>query len=171
LTVSLDRRNEYIKKALLMMAGEIGDDYCYGWVFPVKDHSDILPTTWRELEDQGLVRPMHTFGNPQFQLTEHGWREAVVVSGQVADAAMIARAVRLVQALKALVDGRNQIHDSRADERDMSVQTGLPAGWIHNAIKSGLLQQMFPKDMMNAYFDAPGRCFRVPPTFGMDWRR
>jgi len=133
-----------------MMAGEIGDDYCFAWVFPVKDHSDVLPTTWRELEDEGFVRHQHTFGNPQFQLTEYGWQEALSLSDRIADPDVIARAVRLVQALKGLVDGRNQIYDAHADEWDISAQTGLPAGWVHNAIKSGLLQRMFPKDMMNA---------------------
>ena len=78
--------------------------------------------------------------------------------------------VRLAEAFKALVTGRTQIHDALADERVLAPQTGLPAGRIHNALASGLLQRLFPKDMMKVNFDARARSFRVPPTFGMDWR-
>lgn len=103
-------------------------------------------------------------------MTEQGWLEALRLRGGLEDPEVRCRAVNLVQALKRLIDGRDQIHDSFADERELAPSTGLPAGWIHNALKSGLLQELFPGDKMNVSYDYRSRCFRVPPTFGMDSR-
>ena len=147
MTVSSERREADIEKCLLRMADSIGDGYYFEQLFAVKDFDDILPTTWRELEEHGFVQGKHAFGNPQYQLTAHGWIEALRLRAGLDDPELRRRAIVLVQALKTIVDGRDQIHDSLADERQLAPSSGLPAGWIHNAMKAGLLQELFPRDM------------------------
>jgi hypothetical protein len=132
--------------------------------------STLELTTWMELEQEGYLKPQHSFGCQEWQLTARGWLKGLEVSDQLNSHATRSRATELARALKAHVKGRASSHGEIADERDLAPRIGLPEGWIYNALASNLLNEVFPGDDMTVRQDFRFRCFRVPATFGMDWR-
>jgi len=74
--------------------------------------------------------------------------------------------VDLLKYFKSLVDGRRAASDAFVSHHAAQA-AGFPVGWLLNALKSGLLQEMFPDKRMNAYWDARSKIVRVPVTFGM----
>lgn len=72
--------------------------------------------------------------------------------------------------LKALSDNaEGPTHDQLFECRsDVPMDAGFSGGWAYNAIRSGLLQQLFPNHRVNVESDSqhPDVFFRVPPNFG-----
>jgi hypothetical protein len=129
---------------------------------------DLLPrTTWVDLSDIGVIERVSAFGAEQYRLTLAGWLHALKEVQGLDHPAVLHRCEMLTQALTSIVKGRAAGHDVLADVWTIQVRAQLPLGWIFNAIESGLLQQVFPNETMNASWDRPSRAFRVPATFGM----
>jgi len=152
------------------MVTAIGDSDMQAHVFVANspDFADLLPTTWSELSDQGLVVPRHVIGQAQWQLTPTGWLEGIRLSGTLESDECRERCIILIKALKAVIDGQRDVPlDRSVDHWSLAAATSLPMGWIFNAIRSELLSVVFPGRRLNAYWDSGGRSFRVPPTFGM----
>ena len=127
----------------------------------------VLPTTWRELLDDGLIDDkFSTMGSPAFRLTAAGWLRAMLLSGTADTPECRDRCTRLAQALKSVVRGRNSHYDGLTTEHEIAAAAGLPAGWVFNAVKSRLLGVVFPKDRWDATIDK--RTIRVSPTFGLN---
>ena len=81
--------------------------------------TEILPTTWRELERQRLVKPL-SFN--RFELTPSGWIAALKATGRFDEPDMKEKAGRLTAALKRRVAGRK--HDGGADRTTLAQEPG-----------------------------------------------
>jgi hypothetical protein len=157
------------QRTLCRLVALVGDDYfIQAAVKPAsKEFEDVLPTTWRELLDDGLIDDkFSTMGSPAFRLTAAGWLRAMLLSGTADTPECRDRCTRLAQALKSVVRGRNSHYDGLTTEHEIAAAAGLPAGWVFNAVKSRLLGVVFPKDRWDATIDK--RTIRVSPTFGLN---
>lgn len=163
-----DRRHDK-ERVLCEMLAAVGDKYLFEVAVSPKDvnFASTLQTTWRELMDDGLIDDKYSaMGNPRFRLTPSGWLRAMCLTKTVDTEQCRDRCAELARALKAVVKGRDSHHDGLTSENAIASATGLPAGWVFNAIKSRLLGVVFPKDRWDATVDR--RTIRVSPTFGLN---
>jgi len=169
MSISDAERRHDKERTLCRMLALVGDEYFIQVsVQPsTKEFEGALPTTWRELLDDGLIDDkFSTMGGPAFRLTAAGWLRAMLLSGTVDRTDCRERCARLAQALKSVVKGRNSHYDGLTTEHEIAAAANLPVGWLFNAIKSRLLGVVFPKDRWDATIDK--RTIRVSPTFGLN---
>jgi hypothetical protein len=132
--------------------------------------TETLQTTWRELLDDGLIDDeASVLRHPRFRLTTYGWIRALTLSGAIDLPEMRERCTRLARSLKAIVKGRESHYDEFVSIDEIASDSGLPAGWVFNAIKGRLLGVVFPDDRWDAQIDPKSsRYVRVSPTFGLN---
>jgi hypothetical protein len=169
MSVSDAERRQDQKRTLCRMLDLVAD-HCFIQVAAEptdKGFEDVLPTTWRELLDDGLIDDeFSSFGNPAYRLTAAGWLRALLLSGTADTPDCRERCTRLARALKSVVKGRDSHYDGLTTEDEVAVAADLPTGWVFNAIKSRLLGVVFPKDRWDAVIDK--QTIRVSPTFGLN---
>ncbi|MCG3776280.1 MAG: hypothetical protein JW395_3133 [Nitrospira sp.] len=168
-SISDDERRGQKRAVLLRMLRDLGDHDVRDMYVSVGelDYADILPTTWRELLDDGLIDDgASTMGAARFQLTTHGWIRALILSKMVDEPAFRDRCARLVGVMKAVVKGRGSHHDAFAHVQELASAGDVPEGWTCNAIRGRLLQRVFPKDRWDAEYDK--QMVRISPTFGLN---
>jgi hypothetical protein len=172
MSVSDDRRREEKRRALCSILERLGDRCVLEYSVEPTDleYVDVLQTTWRELLDDGLIDDqLSTMGRSVFRLTCYGWLRALTLSNEIDSAETRVRCTKLARALKAVVKGRSSYHDEFVSIETLARNTGLPDGWIFNAIKSRLLGMVFPNDRWDAQIDEKRRNdVRVSPTFGLN---
>jgi hypothetical protein len=167
------KRQEDFNIALRVMAAEAGDEPLWAVYWRVSDTptmAALLPTTLPELEEEGYVRSEPMMGGvDNWYLTEEGWIRGLELNGSLKDPAFRQRVYDLVTYLKGTVS-RGDADDALLDAREIQAETGIPDGWVLNAVKSDLLSRLVPDKKMNAWHDARNHLIRVPPTFGMQLR-
>lgn len=168
MTLSPASRTAEERELLIAFAREIADGYCLGHFHGPREeaYAKYGTTTWVALAQTFALEPKHSSGGPQYALTPRGWLMAQRFSGQLESAETRARAVTLARAIKALIKGRDSHIGALLDERTLSGNTGLPVGWIYNALSSQLLNDVFPHQDMTVTYEPRHRAFRAPPTFG-----
>lgn len=172
MSISDGQRREDKKRTLRLMVETLGDKWFRGKYFQPSDpgFTTVLQTTWRELLDDGLLDDSASaFNSPHFRLTARGWLRGLTYTDAIDSRDLRDRCTRLVRALKSIVKGRNSHYDEFVSVAELAVGTGLPEGWIFNAIEAGLLDVIFPDDRWDAHLDAKSKTtVRVSPTFGLN---
>lgn len=158
------------KTTLAVMLQHVGDHDVRMVTFSGADEEvkDVLATTWRELLDDNLIDDKHSvMGQARFRLTPAGWLRALASDPSIIDSdAFRDRCRQLVRALKAVVKGRDGHYDEFVHIRKIASATGIPEGWINNAIRSRLLGVVFPRDRWDVQEDKG--MLRISPTFGLN---
>ena len=175
MTVSQARRKADIDVAVRHMLATLGDQWVRDVEFDASHEAltDLLPTTWVDLERLLVVTGVHAMQSRKYQFTARGWLKALKITGAVTDhmgdcsvdPAIRRRVTTLMQALKQRVKGR-QDGDQLALVKALAAETGLPEGWISNCVESSLICWVFPDRQVFVRLEA-GRV-RIPPTFGME---
>lgn len=168
-----DRRAGDFTRALKLMVEAQGDEQLNAAVFSPSQpqFQDLIPTTWSDLLDDGLIEDRGEKPGPTYRLTAQGWLAGLECSGALECPDIRARAITMRRALKAHVKGRREPYDAHVDVRDFAQEIGLPVGWVWNALRANLLQTVFPNDLMNATLDVRHQLMiQIPPTFDMDRR-
>lgn len=170
MTISQQTRLNAMGRALEYMLEQIGDEPTSTFHIGVTDApvADLPNTTWVELAEAGLVQRRRVIGGPcaQYEFTPHGWLAAHDVTGALQSDKVRQRGQILAAALKGYVKGRAQHDKAMVDLRTLAGETGIPDGWLLNALKSGLLQKLIPDKKMNAFWETTSRSVRIPSTFG-----
>jgi len=158
------------KAALATMLQHVGDHDVRTVSFSSADEEvkDVLPTTWRELLDDHLIDDKYSaMGLARFRLTPAGWLRALASDPSIIDSdALRDRCRQLARALKAVVKGRDEHYDLFVHIQEIASATGIPEGWIYNAIRSRLLSVVFPRDRWDVQEDKG--MLRISPTFGLN---
>jgi hypothetical protein len=161
------RRTSDRAQALMSMLQQQGDEQLNGVSFSPSDFDALIPTTWRELADEGLIEDRGEKPGPTYRLTPFGWLTALQLTDGLNRPDVRERAITIRRALKAMVNRRDS-HDALIDVREFAGKVGLPVGWVWNAMRANLLQAMFQDDLMNATLDSRYHLLiHVPPTFDM----
>lgn len=170
MSVSDSTRISDKRLALAIMLHHVGDHDVSTVSFSAADEEvkSVLPTTWRELLDDHLIDDKHSaIGMARFRLTPAGWLRALASDASIIDSDVFRdRCRQLVKALKAVVKGRDQHYDQFASIQEIASLTGIPEGWINNAIRSRLLGVVFPRDRWDVQEDKG--MLRISPTFGLN---
>lgn len=117
-----DRRQDR-ERTLLRTLAAVGDRYVIEVAVEPTDagFENALPTTWRELLDDGLINDkFSTLGGSALRLTAVGWLRAMLVSGTVDTPECSDRRSRLAAALKAVVKGRASQYDGLTTEHEIA---------------------------------------------------
>lgn len=172
MSVSDVQRREDKRRTLCLIREQLGDRFVWQHGVEPSDpgFTDVLQTTWRELLDDGLVDDkLCSMSRSVFRLTSYGWLRAVMLSGEIDSIETRERSANLARALKAIVKGRPSHYDGFVSVERLATNAELPAGWVFNAIKSGLLSVVFPNDRWDVHIDPKGRnTVRVSPTLGLN---
>jgi hypothetical protein len=156
-----------MQKALLIMLKELGNEPVWSKEFERDNEifKDIFPTTWRELEERYLVKSQHTIGSYRYGLTGHGWYTAIQAVWDDNKEMLDEWLGTLMAKLKDTVKGRNEnayvYFDSFANE------TGLPIGFVYDAIESNLIEYQLSKKGAHWYEGRSGQEIEVPLDFGL----
>lgn len=166
------RREADIASALKLMIELQGDQPLHGVVFRPSqpELAALAPTTWADLKDDGFIEDRGERPGPTYRLTPEGWLAALERTGALELAPVRERAIKIRTALKALVQ-RTAHYPQHINVRTLADDLGLPRGWVHAAMKSDLLQTLFPDDLMNATLDIRnGLLISIPPNFATKQR-
>jgi hypothetical protein len=173
MSVSDVERRQDKHRTLCLIREQLGDRYVWQYGVEPTDpgFTDVLPTTWRELLDDGLIDDkLSSMNRSVFRLTTYGWLRALTLSNEVDSPESRERCTRLARALKAVVKGRSSHYDAFISIAALASNAELPEGWVGNAIKAGLLGVVFPKDRWDAQIDQKTRnLVRVSPTLGLNY--
>lgn len=169
MTLSVEERRQHMVFILERMSVEVGDHPVFACVFTRKEHAwlDEVPrTTFDELEQGGYIQVEEFFGgNRHYQLTPAGWLKAFVVTDRLDTEQEQERREVLLRVLKSKVAARSGIEV--VDGREVAQETGLPSGWVCNAVESQLLDHCYPNRHFrletNGAYDIV-----IPPTFGLE---
>ena len=169
MTLSVDERRRHMVSTLERMSAEIGDEPVFARVFSRKEHvwlDEVPRTTFDELEQRGYVHIEEFFGgNRNYQLTPAGWLKALMTSDRIDSQAERERRETFLKHLKSKVSARagNEV----VDGREVAAETGLPGGWVFNAVESQLLDHCYPNRHFRLVTN-DGYDIVIPPTFGLE---
>lgn len=166
MTISIGDRLENARLALRLCVQAVGDFTINEVTLDTNDaiFSGIIPTTWSELHQQHLV--VHIKDTSIYYLTGPGWLKGLEISGILDDPQFKAKAGRLSATLKRYLNGRNE---ALVSTFDVEKGSGLPYGFVHNAIDSKLLRKLFNEKGADWYSLKPAKMIiRIPSNFGHD---
>ena len=126
--------------------------------------SRILPTTWRKLKEQYLVRQASNH-RWLFTLSGHGWIRGLKLRGEFDTEEIKQNTGKLAAALKRKVKAINRAHDQFTDVSEMANETGLSEVFVRNAIESDLIRALFGTKGAEWDTGGWGRFIRVPTEF------
>lgn len=167
MTLSPARRESDQDRALAHMVHVIADGHLTHRFLPTDPgFAGVAPSTFPELMSQGFLRYAGNFGQPAYFVTPLGWLAGLRAAGCLESVELRDRCQRVVRALKARVK-----EDNRSSPLPIGVFPDVIASiaevqamWLLNALESGLLQQIFPNQQMNAFYER--KLVKIPPTFG-----
>jgi hypothetical protein len=166
MSLSKEARLQNREKAILLLMDEL-HGRCFMGVFIDERHDvdkRILPTTWKELKDQGFVR--QTNSRWSYTLSGRGWITGLKLLSQLDTDEMKAKVGTLCAVLKAKVKGRADDNYATVDE--IASESGLPDDFVRDAIESDLIQELFgTKGAEWGGHEDRGRFIRIPNDFGL----
>jgi hypothetical protein len=167
MTLSPQRRTAEQEVVLRIMAADVGDVALFMKEWPKADSrfSDISSTTWVQLQERGLLKRSPVQNELRYLLTEAGWIAGLRLNGTLDEEAFRSRCIEFIRFLKGLIKGRQGEWPGRIHHQNLPAD--FPFGWVLNVLKSGLLQEMFPSQQMNAYWEKASASVRIPQTFDM----
>jgi hypothetical protein len=124
--------------------------------------TSIQETSWDELVSEGLLSKRR---DSLYFFTAKGWSEAVIRAGDVDSPDFQHRLGQLSKALKDKIKGRQDTAFISLDE--VANDSGLPSGWVFNAIDSHLLCRIYGKKDAIWFEGTRGRVIEVPRDFGL----
>jgi hypothetical protein len=166
MTVSANDRRDAVRRALIWLAEECGDQKSIRFGEQELAPAGPLRTTIVDLKDAGYIKQVAQFGSSAtpFLLTIEGWFKAQEVSGRFASAEFDERRGRLCAALKSFIDGRHAFAIVHIDH--VVAKCGLPFDFVWNMLEARVLPRLDPKGRFDVGFE--NRNVRIEPTFGQE---
>jgi hypothetical protein len=166
MTLSKEARSNSLTEAILLLFDNLCDQSIFEVFIDEWSLDDrILPTTWIELKERGLVR--QTSVGRYYTLSGAGWLVALKLRSEFDTDAMRQMAGRLCKALKNKIKGRQIEEVVHVD--GLAAESGLPAAFIRNAIDSDLIAELFGiKGAGWASFEDRAKFISIPVDFGME---
>lgn len=170
MTVSKLTLQKNLTDALILMVKTVGDTWLNSVSFnPLEPQfENILKTTWTDLENERYVTPNHEQDNEYYTLLPKGWLKGI----QEDNDSFQNRLHELSKALNAKIKGpveRKAVgrHRALAGTEELAKETGIPEGFICNAIDCDLigvyLKRKGAKWMDNSN---RGKLICIPNNFG-----
>jgi hypothetical protein len=168
MTLSKEERIEDCNLALKLMLAQVGDEFLNLAECEIASppFNDIKTTTWQELEQRYLIEDSSTLGHRRYILTGYGWRTALELNWDSYKTLVEERLTQLAIIFKKIVKDRQQ--DGYIFLDSAAAESGVPAGWICNAIDASLLEYKF--NMKGAEWDNNGKgsMINIPVGFGLE---
>ncbi len=154
-------------KALLIMLDQLDGEAIYTREFEPQENlfRDIYKTTWPELEERYLIKPRHTIGTQRYELTGDGWYKAMELIWDDNKDVLNQWLGMLMKALKDELNARDE--DVWVDFEPFVIASGLPLGFVYNAIESNLIEIRLSKKGAHWYESQPGQTIEIPSRFGL----
>ena len=127
--------------------------------------ASVPSAVWKQLEQSGFLRCGRWREKIKYRLTLSGWVAGLDAAGRLRTAAFRTSCSRLVNYLASQVALQGSPRGAVVSPERLEAEE-LASGWVLNAVRSGLLEHMFPDRCMNARWDPALQNVRVPPTFG-----
>jgi hypothetical protein len=162
MTLSADARRANLNEALLAFLDKLGDgQFCWFYIIRT-DYPDVLPTTWTELSNRGLLKDTDT-NVETYQFTPRGYITALKLSGRSDEQQFREGLGNLCRVLKgclkdrtgdfALIVFTNLVKESRVSE-----------AFAQNALDADLIRHVLGR--IGARWDGD-QLVRVPHDFGL----
>jgi hypothetical protein len=128
------------------------------------DFKDVIPTTWEDLEREGLlVKDAGGIGFQHYRLTSEGWIAGLERLGKLRETVFRQDLQKLLAALKSWVEDRLP-HSVLPDQ--IAARAGLSLDFIGNVIQTKLLEREFPNDLVDVLWRGWNRAVTIPGGFG-----
>ncbi len=168
MTISQEKRLANIESALVQVMGLLHEDgYAKVRFERDVDFHDILSTTWADIESLGWIEDCSTQDKRLLRLLGAGWIEGLRRTGNLSDDSFQEKLIALKRLFKSCLKGRTG--DAWLPVSRCVKETGLSERWIVSVIESGLLEEMFPDEILDVDWWSSGQrsVIRVPIRFGM----
>lgn len=164
MTLSKENRLQNMEQALRLMLGRLGDRAMYKEFFNPEDpiFTEVYPTSWKELEDRGLVRAHRTYTSVSYELRGTGWFCAMGIDDLFDTPAFEERFGKLSAAIKNHVRGRHEKQITSVGQ--LVEETGLAEDWIYNIIKAKVWKHQYNR--VGAEYDSDDVIW-IPIDFNM----
>lgn len=164
MTLSAKGRQNYLYNAFEKILSELKDFAIDTYFF----NPTIVPlnnfplTTWADMREEGWITNHDVNGVQCFRLTGIGWLEALRVTEWLYNDEYTRRMGIIAAALKNKVKTRNS--DVTIPLKTITDESGLPEGWIFNAIDSRLIEERWKR--YSGYWLEKGRLLFIPANCG-----
>lgn len=178
MTISKQVRVEALQQMIAKIAETVRDGYsCKFFDASMPGFTEFPGTTWSELEHVGILERDAVIGVCQYRIRPRGWIQILKATGELQKEETKRRAGKLAAAIKTfIVHGQQSQVVGTHEVLSMLANDGIPEDWVYCAIKSGLLNQLWPERNFNVEFarSERGRSTQdyliVSGRFGMDDR-
>lgn len=170
--MTISREDQIANRRTLMvrLVDAIGDDSVYQHPFNPDDpkFGDILATSWGHLRINNYVARAQGPNDRCCRLTEIGWSRSIEETDRLEDPELTRRCGRLAAVFKGYVEAAQYKDDQNVRFQQLVEDSGLPLGWLLNAISGQLLTLKFkhPVRYWVVPWVVPGSLLRVPAVFG-----
>lgn len=145
MTISYDDQIANRRMLMSRLVTTIGDDDVYAHTFNPDSVAfrDILATSWAHMR---INRYPTTAKGPNercCRLTEIGWSRSIEETGGLEDPELTRRCGVLAATFKGYVEANQYADDQNVELEQVAMDSGLPRGWLVNAITGQLLTLKF----------------------------
>ena len=140
MTLSKDARRQNLDEAILLLMDALhGRSIMEVFIDERSVDPRILPTTWGELKERGLVK--ETNSRYTYVLSGPGWIKGLKLRGKFDSDKLNVMTGGLCAALKDRVKGRQD--EAFVQVAQLAADSGLPEAFIRNAVESDLIREKF----------------------------
>lgn len=166
MTVSEKEREENLNHAIRVLMGELADRAISQVFFTSGSEAQrsVLPTTWKELCDQGWLEEVELYGDKCYRLTGSGWLECLWRTGVGKKKEFLDGLGTLMAAFKRYVKGRQK--DVVVEFERLVADSGLSPGQVFNVIESAAIEKLLRRH--GAKWQERGVLVRIPLHFGLE---
>jgi hypothetical protein len=125
----------------------------------------IYRTTWRDLQDEGLIKPHYTIGSCGYFLTGPGWLRAMKDAGRLDTPEFHIAFGQLNATLRRFADIRGE--DDFQQFHVVAAEAKVAEPWLYNVLKSEIWQRKYSKFGAKVIEEQMENMVFIPSRFNM----
>ena len=168
MSLSKEDRLRNADEALQLMLELLGNKIISTFEFDIDKppfEGQAYPTTWKYLEDQGLIERRDTLADRRCALTGMGWLSGLQAIGAHRSPELTEQVGRIMSVLKNLVKGRQEM--AFANAVAVAEEANVPVGLVYNIIDSHYILSVLGR-IEAAWYETGGFLIEVPVDFGLE---
>lgn len=166
MSLSREDRLRNANRALQLMLELLGSEVISTFEFDIDKppfEGQVYPTTWKYLEDRGLIEVCSSLADRRCTLTGMGWLSGLQAIGAQQSPELAKQVGRIMSVLKSLVKGRKEM--TFTNVAAVAKEADVPVGLVYNIVVSNYIRSVLGRIEANLAGDFD---IEVPVDFGLE---